>query len=132
MVGVIVSQEPAIFPNGRLFDLGAYPMLLEGNGGPVTGRVVVIVQRDYERVLLHLDTLEGYDPQDPEAGDYRRLERSVRLEDGREKQVWVYLGKETAVAKAPLIASGDWAAHMAANERGIFAWWTRYRIGKNE
>jgi gamma-glutamylcyclotransferase (GGCT)/AIG2-like uncharacterized protein YtfP len=128
----IVHQEPAIYPNGRLFDLGAYPVLLEGKGGPIAGQLVTIGQQDYGQVLLTLDALEGYDPQEPEAGDYRRYERMVRLTDGRQQLAWVYLGRETAVAGAALIPSGDWMAHMTAKEREIIVWRCRLRFGKTE
>jgi gamma-glutamylcyclotransferase (GGCT)/AIG2-like uncharacterized protein YtfP len=128
----IADQVPAIFPDGRLFDLGAYPMLLEGEGSPVTGQMITIKHSEYAQVLLRLDTLEGYDPENPEASDYRRYNRVIHLVDGRALKAWVYLGKRSAVADAALIESGDWVAHMSDKSEEIFDWWTLYRIGKTE
>lgn len=127
----IVEQKPAVFSDGRLFDLGAYPMLIEGDGGPVVGQLVSIRPADYPLVLRRLDELEGYDPQNPENSDYRRHERFVHLEDGRKKNAWIYLGHQVATAKASVIPSGNWLTHSLAKEQEIAEWWALFRFGKS-
>ena len=128
----IVQHQKAFFPNGRLYDLGAYPMLIEGSGGPIIGEFATISEPDYEKIMLRLDTLEGYDPQLPEASDYQRREREIHLASGNREIAWVYLGNELAAAEAILISSGDWAAYMVTKEQEIIEWWTQYRFGKME
>jgi gamma-glutamylcyclotransferase (GGCT)/AIG2-like uncharacterized protein YtfP len=125
-----LEQRTAYFPDGRLYDLGPYPMLLEGDGRLVKGVVYTIKESDYPTILHRLDALEGFDPQNPSAGDYRRVERQVKLEDARSVKAWVYLGKQSLVSGANLIRSGDWVAYTRKYEDKIAAWWAKWRFGK--
>lgn len=38
--GAIGSLEAAVFDNGRLYDMGFYPMLVEGRAGMVKGKLI--------------------------------------------------------------------------------------------
>ncbi len=38
----IREKKPAIFRNGRLIDLGFYPILFEGGDSPVSGMIVSV------------------------------------------------------------------------------------------
>ncbi|MCP4427555.1 MAG: gamma-glutamylcyclotransferase, partial [Chloroflexi bacterium] len=78
-----VSAGAALFPNGRLYDMGGYPMLVEGEGGLVKGEIVAVPDGHYTAVLARLDALEGYNPTQPQAPGYRRLARKAVLTDSR-------------------------------------------------
>lgn len=119
----IVQMETAVFPNGRLYDMGHYPMMIEQRGEQVKGRLITVQPADYTAVLACLDSLEGYNPQQQTASAYRRLERIVALEDGRSVMAWIYLGQPRYVTGMPPILSGDWAAHMSAKRQQISKWW---------
>lgn len=132
LIDETLEQRPAYFPNGRLYDLGPYPMLLEGNGDSVKGIVYTIKEDHYPTILRRLDALEGFNPQNPAAGNYRRVKRLVNLEDGRSILAWAYLGKPELVSGANLIQSGDWAAYTRKYEDVIAEWWAKWRIGKSD
>lgn len=90
---------PCTLP-GRLYDLGAYPALVDGDGA-VAGELFEL--RDAS-VIADLDAFEDYWPGDPARSRYER--RRVRL-IAPDRQAWVYVwikGLETAT----LIPSGDW------------------------
>ncbi len=110
--GSAVSQvRPAHFLNGVLYDLGAFPMLIEGACGVVVGQLVDVKPEDYVAVLRRLDYLEQYDPQDAGVAPYRRESRFVLLDEGRVVAAWVYLGNILMVNHSPIISSGDWREH---------------------
>jgi len=127
----IVEAKPAFFPNGRLYDMGPYPMLLEGDGYPVKGLLASIRDDDYANILRRLDLLEGIDPQRPSEGDYRRAKRYIQLEQEQSMLSWVYLGRPSAIRTATLIESGEWVAYTVAKRREIFSWWSNHRFGKS-
>jgi gamma-glutamylcyclotransferase (GGCT)/AIG2-like uncharacterized protein YtfP len=120
----ILSQRPATFPNGRLHDVGPYPILLEGGPNPVKGMVIAIEPAAYEAILARLDYLEGYTPAAPDGCLYCRVARPVNLTDSGEiVEAWLYLGQTAAAPPFPLIASGDWLAHAAHKTTTITHWW---------
>ena len=87
---------------GVLFDLGSYPGMLVGDGA-VHGAVYALTDPGF--TLTWLDAYEGiagtaYD-------DYRRVEQSVRLDDGRELPAHVYV-YVLPVDPRRAIASGRW------------------------
>jgi gamma-glutamylcyclotransferase (GGCT)/AIG2-like uncharacterized protein YtfP len=96
---------------GRLYDLGAYPALVEtGEGdGEVHGEVRAL--NSPAASLPWLDAYEGIVP--GRDSDYERVERRVRLEDGRALTAWVYLYRKPVTGRR-LIESGSWLAHTAA------------------
>lgn len=119
----VVSLQPAFFGKGKLFDLGAYPMLVESGKKSVKGALVTVNSSDYKRVVRELDTLEAFDPARPERCFFRRLIRPVFLAGDIQRQAWVYLGLPKFVTGAKLIESGDWITHSAAASTEIAAWW---------
>jgi gamma-glutamylcyclotransferase (GGCT)/AIG2-like uncharacterized protein YtfP len=126
-----IDQRPAYFPDGRLYDLGPFPMLLEGSGGLVKGILYSINEADYPIILHRLDALEGFNPRNPSAGDFRRVERLVNLVCGSSIMAWVYLGKPASIIGARFILSGDWIAYSRENKDKLLEWWASWRIGKS-
>jgi gamma-glutamylcyclotransferase (GGCT)/AIG2-like uncharacterized protein YtfP len=88
---------------GRLYDLGAYPALLPGDG---------LVRAElyeplYDRLIGFLDEFEGYDPQRPKQSQY--LRRLVELIEPR-VAAWVYLYNQSVEGR-PLIDAGCWESY---------------------
>lgn len=119
----VLSEKTAVFANGRLLDLGNYPMLVENGNDPVKGMVVTVRPTAYETVLARLDHLEGYDPQNPNRSEYIRVERCVHLADGTAVDAWVYLGQTIFSDNIPLVKDGDWVSHIHHRRQKIEAWW---------
>ena len=119
----IVSQETAVFPNGRLYDFGNYPMLIEAGDLPVKGMLVRVDEAQYKLVMLRLDGLEGYNPTNPTESDYVRAKRDVQLENGRWQTAWVYLGQLHFQPSIPIVKDGDWVAHVAHKREDVQSWW---------
>jgi len=92
---------------GRLYDLGAYPALVETGpaDGDVHGEVFELI--DPSRSLRWLDAYEGIVPGREAHSEYARVERTVRLEDGRELTAWFYIYR-APVHGRPIIESGRW------------------------
>ncbi len=101
-----VSLGPATVP-GRMYDLGRYPALVEA--GALNQRVHGEVLRldDAPMIFTWLDSYESIDPDRPEASDYQRVVRQVRLVDGDLLAAWVYIFRR-GLGTAPMIASGRW------------------------
>jgi gamma-glutamylcyclotransferase (GGCT)/AIG2-like uncharacterized protein YtfP len=85
------SLGAATMTGARLYDLGRYPGLVESGAAAdiVHGEVVALANP--QRTFLWLDAYEGVIAGSPEASDYARLERSVRLAAGGEVSAWVYV-----------------------------------------
>jgi gamma-glutamylcyclotransferase (GGCT)/AIG2-like uncharacterized protein YtfP len=94
---------------GVLHDFGEYPGLrLDAEAGWVRGEIFEVTAE----ALAGLDEWEGIDPAAPDAGEYRRVSASVRREDDGDETCWVYEIAEARCASRPVIASGDWIAHV--------------------
>ena len=117
-----VVVEAASFANGRLYDMGGYPMLVEDGGAPIKGCVIIVPETRYTAVLARLDALEGYNPAQPGAPGYRRLARSVNMADGSPLTAWIYVGQEALVNGSAPIQNGDWVAYVAADCDRQQAW----------
>lgn len=120
----VLSQEPAVLENGRLYDMGFYPMLVETPGERVKGVALTLNPASYAAVLANLDELEGYNPQNPAQSAYRRECREVVLENGRRLHAWVYVGQPHHINGQMPVAGGDWAAYAAVKSREIADWWS--------
>lgn len=96
---------PALI-EGRLYDLGLYPALVEAGagGGVVYGEVYALTAPVTS--LRWLDAYEGIVPGRAQC-EYERVERSVRLEAGGEVRAWVYLYR-ASIKGARIIDSGRW------------------------
>ena len=92
-----------------LFDLGLYPAAVPAPEGVVWGEVYEM--SDPEVVLLALDDIEGYRPDDPDKSLYARSRARVTMPDGSTEQAWVYF-YNAPLGRAPRIASGDYLEHV--------------------
>lgn len=92
---------------GRLFDLGAYPALVETgpDDGDVHGEVYAL--GDPEASFRWLDAYEGIVPGREAQCEYARVQRLVRLGNGGELTAWVYVYR-APVSGRRLIESGCW------------------------
>ena len=90
----------------RLYSLGRYPGLVEatGEGAQVHGEVYAL--NSPAASLEWLDAYEGIVPGNHDQNQYERVERTVRLAEGREMEAWVYLYRK--LPNGRLIASGRW------------------------
>ena len=122
--GKAVTQVKATMANGRLYDFGAFPMMIEAGSEPVKGLLIEIATEQYETVLANFDMLEGVDPERPSAGAYRRELRGVITEDGRLVKAWVYIGSEQFVIGRPRIKGNDWAVHRQIKMAEVNNWWS--------
>jgi gamma-glutamylcyclotransferase (GGCT)/AIG2-like uncharacterized protein YtfP len=97
---------------GRLYDLGAYPgAILDTSTREKISGWVFALPRD-QSVLEALDDYENYKPHDAESCLFVRKRASVKLEDGRELQCWMYVYNRDPGA-APLVPGGDYAKSKA-------------------
>ena len=119
----IVAQEKALLANGRLYDMGSFPMLVEAGDEPVCGLLTYVTDAEYETVLARLDRLEGVDTVQPNISWYRRVVREVEVANGRSVPAWVYIGHQAAVQGMMPIPAGDWAAYVAKTFQDIAQWW---------
>ena len=123
----IEAEEQATLANGRLYDMGHYPMLIEAGDKPVKGLLVGVAETEYGAVLARLDYLEGYDPAQPEACAYRRVLREVRGINGCVQSAWVYIGHPQYIAGKPAIPGGDWLAYVGATVKESRGWWANVK-----
>ena len=90
---------------GTLFDLGSYPGAVLGGAARVVGEIYAITSA----LEAQLDLLEEVEPDD--SGEY--IKREVKVQAGAEELVClVYEIHPKRIVGRPVIASGDWLAHM--------------------
>ena len=111
---------------GRLhaipLDDGWYPgFVADPTGGRVSGYLYETLPTFTPADLARMDDYEGYDPRDPEAGDYVRETIPVELEVGQSLVAEVYAHRSTLPAHSEPILGGDFAAWLAATGRIAFA-----------
>ena len=94
-----------------LFDLGIYPAAVPAPEGVVWGEVYEMTEQD--AVLVALDDIEGYRPDDPDKSLYSRAHAHVTMPDGSNERAWVYF-YNAPLGRAPRIASGDYLEHLKA------------------
>jgi gamma-glutamylcyclotransferase (GGCT)/AIG2-like uncharacterized protein YtfP len=120
--GMETHMEPARLDNGRLHDMGGYPMLVEAGANPVKGQIITIAHDFYEQVMARLDFLEGYDPFRPDLPGYHRVIRNVIMANGRTAPAWVYIGQLEWVNGRVLISNGDWVAYIRQKNQPRNEW----------
>jgi gamma-glutamylcyclotransferase (GGCT)/AIG2-like uncharacterized protein YtfP len=122
-----------ILVGGRLFDMGSFPMLIEGGRETVAGKVMFpykeLPEEDYQLLVQRLDTLENYDPENIEDSPYYRVLRSVLVGNGKTVTAWVYLGRPQYTERRPLITNGNWIAYSANVHSRIANWWEEHGQG---
>ena len=92
-----------------LFDMGLYPAAVPADDAQVTGELHRMI--DSAVVLHELDEIEGFRPEEPDAGLYVRTETVVTLEDGRTETAWTYF-YNAPLGSAPRIESGDYLEYL--------------------
>jgi gamma-glutamylcyclotransferase (GGCT)/AIG2-like uncharacterized protein YtfP len=92
-----------------LFDMGLYPAAVPASDAQVTGELHRMI--DADAVLHELDEIEGFRPEEPDAGLYVRAETVVTLEDGRTETAWTYF-YNAPLGSAPRIESGDYLEYL--------------------
>lgn len=118
-----ITQEDAVFVNGRLYDMGFYPMLVEEAGFQVKGVLLTVQPETYQDVIAALDSLEGFDPANPDVPGYQRVTREVWRENGRSAWAWIYIGQADYVKEYFPIPNGDWRQYASDKFDDITDWW---------
>jgi gamma-glutamylcyclotransferase (GGCT)/AIG2-like uncharacterized protein YtfP len=90
--------------DGVLVSLGRYPGLVDGRGC-VNGELYRF--DDLPSALDLLDDIEEFDATDPDKSLYLRVSRTVRSDDGRDVDAWLYVYNRP-VTGAPRVEGGDW------------------------
>ncbi len=121
----VMQITAATLHNATLYDMGSYPMLIGRPNSSVQGALVTVHPDRYDALLVQLDRLETYNPDDHANSMYVRMRRTVVTASGARVKAWVYVGKEKYVrGMEPL--GGDWIAYAAANQTKITAWWQQF------
>jgi gamma-glutamylcyclotransferase (GGCT)/AIG2-like uncharacterized protein YtfP len=94
---------------GRLYDLGAYPGMVEESGSEDRVRGEVYELHDPDAALAALDAYEGCGPDDPRPWLFERVLASVTLDGGELVRAWVYCYRGPLTDARP-IPSGDYLA----------------------
>lgn len=99
LAGAFAPLGPCVIP-GQLYDLGAYPGLIIGQG-EVIGELFEV--RD-PAVIPDLDAFEDYWPGDPDRSRYERMRVPLV---SPQRDAWVYVWRRE-LDQARRIDSGDW------------------------
>ena len=95
--------------NARLFDLGKYPGAIPSRNPQETVEGELYELGDTASQLKRLDTIEEFDPENPQDSLFVRKLTTVRMNTGRKCRAWVYF-----LPKAPKngkhIPEGNYAA----------------------
>jgi len=97
---------------GRLYRVSWYPGAVDSTDPTQRVHGEVWALDDPKRALAWLDEYEGIAPGRGEGGEYRRLERRVRLATGAELTAWVYL-YQREVTRLAALPDGRWSAATA-------------------
>jgi gamma-glutamylcyclotransferase (GGCT)/AIG2-like uncharacterized protein YtfP len=88
-----------------------YPVLLNQGCDLVPGQLITVNSSEF--LLNLLDEFHGVNHFEPAKSLYFRLEKTVRLANGRETTAWTYmLNPEKLPATAAKIPGGDWKASL--------------------
>ena len=112
----ICAAESARVDNCCLFDFGYYPVMVEWIGRSVRGQLVHVDKEQFAQVIQDLDYLEGFNANQPQKSNFRRVRIPVNTHDGDRVFAWTYLGQQVRVHTHPLIASGDWAKYITGKD----------------
>jgi gamma-glutamylcyclotransferase (GGCT)/AIG2-like uncharacterized protein YtfP len=75
---------------GKLYNIGQYPGAVPDPSGEccIKGEIVKITNS--ATVFEFLDNYEGFNENDVQGSEYRRIEEWIKLEAGEELQAWIY------------------------------------------
>ncbi|MBA3532544.1 MAG: gamma-glutamylcyclotransferase [Ardenticatenales bacterium] len=106
---VVSSAQAALVEGVELWNLGRFPMAVEGTG-QVVGDLLHIHPEHYETILALLDELEGVNPAAPTqpGGLYWRARYQVQLHGSGLAEAWIYLGEQARASRGKRIPGGDW------------------------
>jgi gamma-glutamylcyclotransferase (GGCT)/AIG2-like uncharacterized protein YtfP len=107
----------------QLFDMGAYPMLVESKEKYVHGMLVFVIPEYRDEMITIIDELEGYNPEKHGESAYNREMQKVELESGKTVTAWVYLGHQKYIDQEKPILGGKWAKHVARKGKEQQDWW---------
>ena len=106
----------------QLFDMGAYPMLVESKEKYVHGILVFVIPEYTDEIITRIDELEGYDPEKHGESAYNREMQEVELENEKTVTAWVYLGHKKYIDKGKAVPGGQWAKHVARKKKEHEDW----------
>jgi gamma-glutamylcyclotransferase (GGCT)/AIG2-like uncharacterized protein YtfP len=106
LAGRTVDEVPAT-AEGQLFFVadGGYPYVVPGPGR-VSGELIHLDPRHYEKTLQAIDALEEYNSGDEAHSVYLRRRTTVILADGSRTAAWIYYWNCPSIT-GTRIASGD-------------------------
>ena len=111
----IVDLRPAVMRGARLYDLGAFPMLVDAPDGEARGMLVRVRPSSYHAALWLLDQLEGVNlgrwlRGQSDGPGFRRARRIARPWGVAPAVAWVYVGDPALVAGLSPIGP-DWKTY---------------------
>jgi gamma-glutamylcyclotransferase (GGCT)/AIG2-like uncharacterized protein YtfP len=92
-----------------LYDLGLFPAAVPAPDCRVAGELYEVV--DDPSVLVKLDEIEGYRPNEPDTSLYMRALTTVTLDSGDVDTAWVYF-YNAPLGQGQRIESGDYLDHL--------------------
>lgn len=103
-----ITKERMGFLERATMTVSGVPFVhLDYEGEGVVGEVITVAAENFQRVLLSLDTLEGYHGAGHESMYDREIVK-IRLASGEYEQCWTYLVTPDRAADQ-VIESGDYA-----------------------
>lgn len=108
----VVQSRPGQLPKARLYQWGPYPILLDSAELIVHGVIIDLDPVHYLKTVRIIDQLEGFDPQQPEKGAYRRVIRPVLAPSCEWISAWVYVGDPSLMGQLSPIIGNDWATYQ--------------------
>ena len=132
LAGRTTSEVPATLSGARMFDNNrSFPFVTMSDSTEsdvVVGNLMYIHEDLFVDVLADLDGLEGFRGEGEPSNLYDRKVVTVTLSDGSQAEAYTYLVAdrlyESRIKHSPVIASGDWLAHLSATvraPRSVFA-----------
>lgn len=105
------GSQRAVLKGALLYDLGAFPFMVEAPDGEVIGELHTY--SPLYKVITRMDSIEGFDPSREESENfYLRKMVVVTGEDGKRYNAWAYFMNPEHVARLTVtrkpIESGEW------------------------